>query len=256
VNSRTAEFKGFAAGITQMDSKNRFDEKFPFSIQTSIHRSQSPIPVVTIDGDSSDSKNGDGNEQRRHSWTSTRGESTSGNKNNGTLEYNAALEHQNTTLILKSLHCDGSRRSSTSSSPEVIEECSSGEEKEQEVDPPVDYINCKNCSLDEAEKEAIPLQNINYCFNCKHLYLQENKNQLGYQGAFDNIRRPTWQAGDPNEFNKLRVPSRPSSGRGSRRGSVELPVISEPVSEEEEGEGEGGEEEGEGEGEGYIQDGE
>lgn len=238
-----------------MDPNKRFEEKFPFCTLTSIHKKKQSS-VGGNDDASSDGNNRIRNEQRRHSWTSSAADNTPHkNEHNRTFnaEYSAAFERLNIPPTLNSLHCSGSRPSSSASSPEAIEECSSGEEKEKEVEASVDYINCKNCKRNDngKEMEVIPLQNINYCFNCKHLFLQENRNPFAQSTtmAFQNVRRSSWQAGDAVENHKLRGTSKypsseirvasggMSSGRTSRsrsRESVDLPVISEPASGEEE----------------------
>ena len=123
-------------------------------------------------------------------------------------------------------HGSDSRRSSGSSSiPEVIEECDSDEElNDDETEDSIsnDYIRCINCSRSKSTDSIDQMKNtipsiINYCYKCRHL------NHNPHLPAFYEGRRSSWTAG----VNYLNSP------RNSRKSSLassasELPIICEP----------------------------
>ena len=128
--------------------------------------------------------------------------------------------------------CDSRRSSGSSSIPEVIEECDSDEELNDDfVDGDSianDYIRCINCSRSKSTDSIDKLKTgstpslINYCHKCRHL------NHNPHLPAFYEGRRSSWTAG----VNYLNSP------RNSRKSSLassasELPIISEPSFDEE-----------------------
>uniref|UniRef100_A0A7M5TY92 Uncharacterized protein n=1 Tax=Clytia hemisphaerica TaxID=252671 RepID=A0A7M5TY92_9CNID len=129
--------------------------------------------------------------------------------------------------------CDSRRSSGASSIPEVIEECESEDEIDNEASndskDSIDYIRCINCSrskstdsIDKLKLDQPQQTIINYCYNCRHLM---NNTQLP---AFYEGRRSSWTAGE-----KL-FPSPRNSRRSSLASSAsELPIISEPSFDEE-----------------------
>ena len=129
--------------------------------------------------------------------------------------------------------CDSRRSSGASSIPEVIEECESEDEIDNEVSndskDSIDYIRCINCSrskstdsIDKLKLDQPQQTIINYCYHCRHLM---NNTQLP---AFYEGRRSSWTAGE-----KL-FPSPRNSRRSSLASSAsELPIISEPSFDEE-----------------------
>ena len=91
-------------------------------------------------------------------------------------------------------------------------------------------MSCRNCNDDQKKGEDISLPNVILYFDCTRL--SETKYLFYSSSRFDTIRRSSWQAGDRIEARILPqhlFPSNPSSGRSSRRGSADLPVISEPT---------------------------
>lgn len=128
--------------------------------------------------------------------------------------------------------CDSRRSSGSSSIPEVIEECDSDEELNDDfADGDTienDYLRCINCSRSKSTESIDKLKTgstpslINYCHKCRHL------NHNPHLPAFYEGRRSSWTAG----VNYLNSP------RSSRKSSLassasELPIISEPSFDEE-----------------------
>lgn len=135
--------------------------------------------------------------------------------------------------ILISSACDSRRSSGSNGIPEVITECDSDEEYEDnnksiDNDAGFDYIRCINCSrsnnINKSKSTSelhIHQQIINYCYNCRHL------NSNPHLPAFYEGRRSSWTAGE--SLGPVNSP------RNSRRSSLvtsnsctELPIISEP----------------------------
>ena len=130
--------------------------------------------------------------------------------------------HQSSSDIL-------SRRRSSNSSllEESIEECPSDEEDEESTTS-TDYMKCKNCSKDSGINEQNPIETINFCYNCRHRF--KSTSVFGtVVGAFDRGRRSSWTAGDKRETFAQRLGC---SKYSSTRGSLELPSISEPETDE------------------------
>ena len=128
--------------------------------------------------------------------------------------------------------CDSRRSSGSSSIPEVIEECDSDEEINDDFteDSSIenDYLRCINCSRSQSTDSIDQLKTgstpnlINYCYKCRHL------NHNPHLPAFYEGRRSSWTAG----VNYLNSP------RNSRKSSLassasELPIICEPSFDEE-----------------------
>ena len=116
----------------------------------------------------------------------------------------------------------------------MIEECPLYEEAEEmNTTVTVDYMKCINCSDRDKNSYTNNIDNINYCFGCKHLHQKKKKNILfGVTSASNEGRRSSWDVGDKQDvrwFPKLSASS-PSSSRCSLTGS--LPTISEPDGDE------------------------
>lgn len=120
-----------------------------------------------------------------------------------------------------------SRRSRGNSVPDIIEECESDEETDNDSTTDYDYIRCINCSrsnstnsLDTTSSDPHLPQIINFCYKCKHL-------KTPHLPAFHEERRSSWTAGD------LAIGGGCYSPRWSRKSSLTdscelLPMISEP----------------------------
>ena len=148
---------------------------------------------------------------RRHSWTM-------GNP--------SPLSVHNSTFVQEMRDGSLSKCSSTSSVCEAIEECTSDEEVEEEVETSqsFDYMKCKACNkVKDSTKDKFS-DNTDYCFACRQFYTMTEL--FRQQGLVQKQRRSSWTAGDRRDVYIPRKLSKHS--RGSASGSMELPVISEP----------------------------
>lgn len=152
--------------------------------------------------------------QRRHSWSP--GTETDNDEHQ--------FELKGSLILFQRRYSGDSRRSSIASVPEVIEECSSSEEINQEPTQKTDYMHCVNCSRTSSTDslESSETHNIQYCYNCKHLYQTKNT----FAATSKDVRRSSW-GGEIS-----RVPSPRRSRRSSLTDSTDLPIITEPFVDE------------------------
>lgn len=204
-------------GLRDLRDRQKFNEKFPDNVIDSVKQPIAktpsyssvyvgPIPRLKDDCKILTSSDSETKRLRRHTWTFG-------------LKSSFDLDDSN---IFQGLSLDR-RRSSASSAQDVIEELPDEEIEEEDSSTSFDYMKCKNCSQDgNTEPSDILQDDINFCFNCKHLY--QNKNIFNSSLAFDTGRRSSWAPGDKIKREIYR--------QSSCRGSLDLPSISEPIMDE------------------------
>lgn len=130
---------------------------------------------------------------------------------------------------ISSLKGTDSLRSSASSIPEVIEECSSDDENDEDAETDYDYMHCINCSLnnsttslDSTISDPYIKKSMNNCYKCRHLV--SSKDRLSIPTMLEYKRPLSWSPGDMIKMSPQRL-------RKSGSSANELPSITESFDE-------------------------